>query len=843
MRASTIGFCITMMVSFSYGFSWKEYESIQKQSAAQNYSTLANTYPMLQQFTDQWNSSIPARDFLYLDSIKIKLKLTPDELSLLQRNGFMVSERLSYNNFITALNDVWVKDLPVFISTDAILYALHAGYDTFACVFEKAALKPAVEQIITAMNDSFPALYNTYGSDSSFKNSLADVEFYVAMSRALIQDNPAFLSNLQTPDADKIWQSIKAADSLKAVALFCDRLRWFDFSRFKPRGRYTNIQLQSYFRAMTWLGSAELYLTKPQYTPFDPFGPWEDAHIQRMTKDAVLLNELLHRCNKDTLLQRISGVLSLFTGEVDNCSPSLLQKMLDTLGIQSASALSAANYLKLQSAVAGNPACTQKIISSVLYAGLSAVPTLPPVSYCLMGQYFTVDAYIFQNTVYDKIVHDGDKIYRMMPDPLDALFALGNNDVMPFLKSQLDSFYYAPNLYQMRKFVDAFEPEYWKNSLYNSRLHSIRLLSPAQADKNYPGYMNTSAWHCEKLNTQLASWSQLRHDNLLYAKQSYTLGGGCSFPYGYVEPTVQFYKHLADFFIQAGVILAQCKGPFSITEAIVYFNRAASTMRTLEGIAVKELSGEPFTENEIRFLKSTLYEGYEGFAFMGWYPTLCNKWSMDVNCKEYKDYTIVDVHTQPTDPQGNIVGNILHTGVGQPNLGVFLVESGSSCGKKPMAFVGPVFSYYQKVTGDFARIDDNTWQGLIDQEMQPSRPDWVNAYLADKNGALRPVTTSLHFQTSADLIPHPLPSEKQKSLRFLNKGIGKITYYHSTKSDLSIGLFDLRGRLVWSTTIKEQAPGQYTMNIGTKTIGAGIYSVKIKASEGSAVCGSCIFSR
>ena len=65
---------------------------------------------------------------------------------------------------------------------------------------------------------------------------------------------------------------------------------------------------------MTWLGSAELYLTKPQYTPFDPFGPWEDAQIQRMTNDALLLNELLHRCNKDTLLQRITSVLSLFTG-------------------------------------------------------------------------------------------------------------------------------------------------------------------------------------------------------------------------------------------------------------------------------------------------------------------------------------------------------------------------------------------------------------------------------------------------------------------------------------------------------------------------------------------------
>ena len=64
--------------------------------------------------------------------------------------------------------------------------------------------------------------------------------------------------------------------------------------------------------------------------------------------------------------------------------------------------------------------------------------------------------------------------------------------------------------------------------------------------------MKSAAWQQEKMNTQLASWSQLRHDNLLYAKQSYTGGTGCSFPYSYIEPYPEFYGRLKQFAQNAG---------------------------------------------------------------------------------------------------------------------------------------------------------------------------------------------------------------------------------------------------------------------------------------------------
>ncbi len=56
----------------------------------------------------------------------------------------------------------------------------------------------------------------------------------------------------------------------------------------------------------------------------------------------------------------------------------------------------------------------------------------------------------------------------------------------------------------------------------------------------------------KSLNTCLGSWAELRHDTILYAKQSYSMaeGGGKwppqpEMPKGYVEPVPEFYARLS----------------------------------------------------------------------------------------------------------------------------------------------------------------------------------------------------------------------------------------------------------------------------------------------------------
>jgi hypothetical protein len=59
-----------------------------------------------------------------------------------------------------------------------------------------------------------------------------------------------------------------------------------------------------------------------------------------------------------------------------------------------------------------------------------------------------------------------------------------------------------------------------------------------------PAITKTEGWGLRLLNTQLGSWAQLRHDTLLYAKQSYTGIPACEFPDAYVDPYPEFFRAL-----------------------------------------------------------------------------------------------------------------------------------------------------------------------------------------------------------------------------------------------------------------------------------------------------------
>src|SRR5205814_2566387 len=100
---------------------------------------------------------------------------------------------------------------------------------------------------------------------------------------------------------------------------------------------------------------------------------------------------------------------------------------------------------------------------------------------------------------------------------------------------------YQHNLAAVRAVMDSQEPSAWDSNIYMSWLGCLRELSVPTTDAKYPQAMRTRAWTMKTLNTQLASWAQLRHDTVLYAKQSYTAEVSCYYPAGYVEPVPHFW--------------------------------------------------------------------------------------------------------------------------------------------------------------------------------------------------------------------------------------------------------------------------------------------------------------
>src|SRR5690606_2405113 len=111
------------------------------------------------------------------------------------------------------------------------------------------------------------------------------------------------------------------------------------------------------------------------------------------------------------------------------------------------------------------------------------------------------------------------------------------------------------------------EPEsFWEMNLYNRWLDALRELSPSKArakgpDEAVPEIAQTEAWGERLLNTQLASWAELRHDTILYVKQSYTTGVTCEFPDAYVEPYPGFFGALRDYAAHATNLIYELPFP------------------------------------------------------------------------------------------------------------------------------------------------------------------------------------------------------------------------------------------------------------------------------------------
>ena len=779
-----------------------------------------------------WYSSIegsftPAR-FSYLDSIQLKFGLTADELTLLEGNRFMVTERLTYGCFRDALMDIFHLDLPVFVTTDAILHALHASYDKILMDLELYYLRPRLAAALDAMSTGFPGLVSKYADQPALSDPLRDVDLYLTVARSLLADAELAPQLTEPAAVHAVLEAIQS-EMLVKLPLFTDVDRGLDFSQFTVRGHYTDEpELSTYFQCMIWLGRIDFIMT-------DPPVEWKLSYdgLRRMNMGALLLNELLDLAAVRTGLDEIDCVIEFLVGESDNLTPTELSGVTAAQGLTGADGLlDDTAFDGFRVALKATPEYGQRILSMIIQGrdSLYTDPVELPVSFRLMGQRFIVDSQVFSRVVYDRIVYQGAKIKRMMPDPLDAMFALGNDDALPLLSEELDRYPYAAQLAEQRYLVDTYDDSFWNLSLYNVWLKAIRTLNAPQPNGDLPLFMKTTAWRQQKLNTQLASWSQLRHDNLLYAKQSYTGGAVCSFPHSYVEPYPEFYRAIGDFADKSGAYFEQLDVSSMIT---YFFGRMSTIMDTLETIAQKELDRQPFNEEEKWFLKRMLYQsGGCVPVFNGWYTYLFYNGYDD---PAGEDFVIADVHTQPTDEGGAIVGKVLHVAVGPINLGVFLAPSPSS-DFQTMAFVGPVMSYYEHVTEMFDRFTDERWEDLVKAKDLPPRPDWVNIYLADSLGVAFFGGRQLPGITYTDVGTHDpdgLPERFMLAQNYPNPFNPATTLRYELPRAVPVSLivYDLMGRKI-STLVNERQPaGEYRVLFEASHLPSGIYLARLIAGE------------
>ena len=97
----------------------------------------------------------------------------------------------------------------------------------------------------------------------------------------------------------------------------------------------------------------------------------------------------------------------------------------------------------------------------------------------------------------------------------------------------------------------------WSRDLYSSRIWSLKAIL-AKPDSKVPKFMQSQAWQKKQLNTALGSWTELKHDTIVYSKQGYGMAQSAmaskagawirNLPaetiHGYVEPVPELYSRI-----------------------------------------------------------------------------------------------------------------------------------------------------------------------------------------------------------------------------------------------------------------------------------------------------------
>ena len=297
-----------------------------------------------------------------------------------------------------------------------------------------------------------------------------------------------------------------------------------------------------------------------------------------------------------------------------------------------------------------------------------------------MGQRFIPDSYIFQNLVAmdytgrDEpftLVRTGVGPIRGFPRGLDAMDLLGSERAREILVAEGDTEY---KLYeeQRQSLIDEFAAlpvQDWNRNLYWGWLYSLKALL-GDYGPGYPAFMQTAAWRDKSLNTALASWTELRHDTILYAKQSYTPLKSSLPPLvrGYVEPAPEFWARLLE-------------------------------------LSLKELRNEALTSEDyayIREIGGALEQTVLGVRDAGVKTTL-----------------IADVHTDANSR------TVLEEGVGYVDLLAAVIPQPDGT---PSLALGPVLSYYEFKWPMGDRLTDEAWRTKL-ASAPPPRPPWTASFV------------------------------------------------------------------------------------------------------------------
>lgn len=628
-----------------------------------------------------------------------------EQIKMLSDNYFFVDKSYgSYEFFEVYENNRYYYESN-FVTVDSLMHTYHLFFSHLLKNLEKTKLSEAVSKMSTKMYEkSLEQLKDAKGTNFQ-EAAERNVAFFAVAN--LLMENEIEADDKILEIANKEVAKINEASGIEKCELTGSDE---DYSQYKPRGYYDNDELlRKYFKVMMWYGRIQF-----------------NSKDNEMIKSAALMNIALNEAGLNEW-KDVYDITSFFVGTSDDLCfyeyYPLLQEVYGT-GVTTKD-------------IIGN---TEKYNSLVVKVKELSVPSINSIpikmgedneiqGFRFMGQRFTIDAMIMQKLIYSAVEKKGDGTLRMLPDVLDVTASFGSEISYDLLKEQGDFEYerYKDNLDKLINELSTDEAkENLETSLYGNWISTLKPLL-SKKGKGYPMFMQNDAWAKKDIECFAGSYTELKHDTVLYAKQVMAEMGGGDIPEyddrGYVQPEPLVYerfKFLADE-TQGGL---KDRGLLSSQDE-ENLKRLSELSKSLYDISIKELNDEVLSDEEYDFIRE-----YGGTLEHFWYDVMSyDTGDEEINTEKYQASLVVDVATDPN-------GQVLEMGTGRPCTIYVIVNVD---GKVKIA-KGSVYSFYQFAWPLEDRLTDTSFRVLMgyepgndgyftsEDERRPDMPWWTKEY-------------------------------------------------------------------------------------------------------------------
>jgi hypothetical protein len=607
------------------------------------------------------------------------------EFKVVDYEGTSLRLHLAQDGF--AINGTWNSDLlhptytyearyadgPVYVTTDVGYHEWHLVFSKALRDTEQQALLPLLDTLVTdlvaAARQQQAAL-----TDPDLATAADDVTQYLeAVATVLGLDVGAVGSRVgEEVNLIQLHAGLDTSPTLGVTV---------DYSLFTPRGHYTRSEdLTRYFQAMAAFGATPFLLG--------------DADAMRR---AVLLSRLI--TTDQGILdrwQQIYDTTAFLVGAADDYTPVELMAAVEAVGGGGAATLDDA----FLAAVADQLRATRTVLIDTEYASVRT-----------MGARFVLDSYLLDQLVAPQVPN------RLDASVLDVAAAFGSDWALAQQEAAgVTATYpeYVQRMQTLRDLVTARPVQDWGSTVYDAWLYAILpVWSPHGTE--FPDYMRTEAWTLRDHLAGFGTYTELKHDTLLYAKQAFAEGDEPlppAPPRHWVEPDPVPFERIA----QAAALLEGGLAARGLLPADTgaLLDRLIAMEQRFGSLARDELAGRPISttdndwlgqigsEFELIWLAAgegeADYLGGAGFA----------------SDPDSSAAIVADIFSNPTDALEEAIGGFNPIYVLVPNdQGHFQVA------------VGAVYSFYEFWQPRDQRLTDEEWRAMLANGQTPDRPTWL----------------------------------------------------------------------------------------------------------------------